>query len=160
MYFHPYIDNIPSIRVYYNFKEGISSARKVFRLLKWVDEVYRINLTLKQNKPISYKALSIVTCIFSALYYVTDNLLWIQSVLIKSKVMDKSQTVGVKDKKNWFSFYRVIFYILTLVYDLKLKRDEIEKIVSSVLDQKNIGKRVFIQGRLSRRSSWWIAGGR
>lgn len=92
----------------------------------------------------SYKALSIVTCIFSALYYITDNLLWLQSVLIKSKVMDKSKTIKVKDKKNWFSFYRVIFYILTLVYDLKLKEDEINKIIENVLDKKNIGIRVFI----------------
>ena len=114
--------------------------------------MYRINLTIKNNKPISYKALSIITCIFSALYYVTDNVLWVLSVLIKSKVLAKGREKDVKHKKNLFSFYRVIFYIVTLIYDLKLKSDEIKIIKENILDEKNIGRPELMQAKLSPRS--------
>ena len=83
------------------------------------------------------------------MYYVTDNFLWILTVLIKSKVLDKGRTRSVKHKKNWFSFYRVIFYIITLIYDLKLKRDNIKDIKNNVLDEKNYGIFISIQQELN-----------
>ena len=105
-----------------------------------MDEFYRISETIKDDKPLSYKVLSIVTCLLSALYYISDNILWVFSVLIKSKILNKGREVDIKHNKNLFSFYRVISYIMTLLFDLKLKSDQIRITKANITNQKNIGK--------------------
>lgn len=105
----------------YNIKESISSARKVFRILRGLDEIKGMSRILRSRKPIPFKIISILTYTFSFLYYLSDNALWLISVLIQSKAADKSLEGLVKDQKNRFSLWRVVSYLTILAYSMFLR---------------------------------------
>lgn len=114
-------DDIKRIRIEYNIKESISSARKVFRLLRFLDEVKGMSRILRTSKPFAFKVISIFTYSFSFLYYLSDNVLWLISVLTLSKAVDPKLEARVKDLKNLFSLWRIIFYLVILVYSMVLR---------------------------------------
>lgn len=114
-------DDIKKIRIEHNVKESISSARKVFRLLRFLDEVKGMAKILRTNKPLPFKILSILTYTFSFMYYVTDNMLWLISVLLTSKAIDRKYEGMVKDRKNTFSLLRIVFYLIILIYSMVLR---------------------------------------
>ena len=113
--------------VYYNLKESISSARKVFRLFRFFDEIKGLTKILNTDKPIGFKALSVFTYTCSILYYISDNILWFLSILVSSRVLDKVHTKIWKRRKNYSSFWRVIAYTLILVYSIYLQESENSK---------------------------------
>lgn len=110
-----------SILIQYNVKESISSARKVFRLLRFLDEVKGMSRILRTSKPMPFKVISILTYSFSFMYYLSDNFLWFISVLTTSKAVDPNLEKRIKDRKNLFSLLRIIFYLIILVYSMVLR---------------------------------------
>jgi hypothetical protein len=76
---------------------------------------------LRTKKPLPFKILSILTYAFSFMYYVTDNMLWLISVLLTSKAIDPSFEAKVKDRKNTFSLLRIVFYLIILIYSMVLR---------------------------------------
>ena len=70
--------------VYYNLKENISSARKVFRLLRFFDEIKGLAKIVKTDKPGAFKLLSYFTYSCSIMYYISDNILWLLGILVRS----------------------------------------------------------------------------
>ena len=113
--------------VYYNLKESISSARKVFRLFRFFDEIKGLTKILKTDKPIGFKILSVFTYACSITYYIADNILWLLGILIGSKILDKKHKRTWKYRKNFSSFYRVIAYTMILVYSIYLQSKQIWK---------------------------------
>jgi len=107
--------------VYYNLKESISSARKVFRLFRFFDEIKGLTKILHADKPIGFKILSVFTYTCSITYYISDNVLWFLSILVKSKVLNKNHIKQWKDRKNFSSLYRIIAYTLILFYSIYLQ---------------------------------------
>jgi hypothetical protein len=65
-----------------NLTENVSKARKVFRLLKFLDEVKGMGRMIRSQKPTSIKYLSVLTHSFSFVYYLLDNVIWLVSVFI------------------------------------------------------------------------------
>lgn len=113
--------------VYYNLKESISSARKVFRLFRFFDEIKGLAKILKTDKPFGFKILSVFTYCCSIMYYISDNTMWLLDVFVRSKIMDKSHKRNWKYRKNFCSFSRVIAYTLILIYSIYLQEKENHK---------------------------------
>ena len=110
--------------VYYHLKENISSARKVFRLFRFFDEIKGLTKILKTDKPLGFKLLSVFTYCCSITYYISDNMLWLINILVKSNVLPKAQSRSWKQRKNFSSFYRVVAYTLILIYSIYLQNAE------------------------------------
>lgn len=113
--------------IFYHLKENISSARKVFRLFRFFDEIKGMTKILKAEKPIMFKVLSVFTYFCSCMYYFCDNMLWFIGILIKSGAIDKSLKKGWKYYKNSFSLSRIVAYLIILVYSFYLERKELAK---------------------------------
>ena len=71
-----------------------------------------------------FKLLSVFTYACSITYYVSDNVLWVLNVLVKSKVLDKAVSRSWKRRKNFSSLYRVLAYTLILFYSIHLQSQE------------------------------------
>jgi len=113
--------------VYYNLKESISSARKVFRLFRFFDEIKGLTKILKTDKPIGFKLLSVFTYGCSITYYISDNTLWLLGILVRSKIIDNKHKRNWKLRKNFSSFYRVLAYTTILIYSIYLQEKENRK---------------------------------
>jgi len=110
--------------VYYNLKESISSARKVFRLFRFFDEIKGLSKIIESDKPIGFKLLSVFTYACSITYYLSDNMLWVLNQMVTSKILDKSVSKSWKRRKNFSSLYRVIAYTLILLYSIFLQTSD------------------------------------
>ena len=122
----------------YNLKENISSARKVFRLFRFFDEIKGLAKMLKSKKPLPYKILSTFTYLCSSFYYITDNTLWVIGVLVASGVGDKSLKKIWKKKKNSFSLFRVIAYLIILFYSIILQNQDNSHYAEQILKTKSV----------------------
>jgi len=123
--------------VYYNLKESISSARKVFRLFRFFDEIKGLSKILKTDKPFGFKALSVFTYCCSIMYYISDNTMWLFDIFVKSKIMDRSHKRNWKYRKNYCSFSRVIAYTLILIYSIYLQEKDNHKNTDFLKRQAN-----------------------
>jgi hypothetical protein len=112
---------IPSVKLAHVLAENISQARKIFRLLKFLDEVKGMGRIIRSKKAISVKYLSIITHTFSFLYYLLDNFIWLVNVLIQAGLLGRPLEQQFKQYKNYCSFARCISY-LVLLYELITKR--------------------------------------
>jgi hypothetical protein len=110
--------------VYYNLKENISSARKVFRLFRFFDEIKGLTKILGTDKPFAFKLLSVFTYACSITYYLSDNVLWFLNILVRSQVIDKRISKTWKDRKNLSSLLRVITYTFILLYSVVLQKKD------------------------------------
>lgn len=117
-----YTESLMDMLIYYHLKENISSARKVFRLFRFFDEIKGLIKIVKTDKPMLFKLLSVFTYMCSCMYYVCDNVLWFVGILIKAKVFNKSVKKGWKYYKNSFSLCRIIAYLIILFYSIYLDK--------------------------------------
>ena len=65
-----------SVRVAARIEQSMSNGRKIFRFLKFLDEIKRIKKALSSKKPVWLKAMMTLSNISSFLYYLFDNILW------------------------------------------------------------------------------------
>lgn len=108
--------------IYYHLKENISSARKVFRLFRFFDEIKGMTKMLRTDKPLLFKILSVFTYLCSCMYYFCDNSLWLVGILIKCGALDPHRKRGWKYFKNSFSLSRIVAYLIILVYSVYLQK--------------------------------------
>ena len=54
----------------------MSNGRKIFRFLKFLDEIKSIRKALNSNKPKWLKAMMSLSKISSFFFYILDNILW------------------------------------------------------------------------------------
>lgn len=90
---------------------------------------------IRSEKPVGFKALSVVTYFCSIMYYLSDNILWILSIFVKSKVIDVTQSRLWKDRKNFFSLSRIVAYFLILSYEIWLQKLENDKNIAFLQNQ-------------------------
>lgn len=93
----------------------------MFRLGRFFDEIKGLTKILKTDKPVPFIVLSVFTYLCSAMYYVTDNALWLVGILIRSQAIDKAAKKGLKYYKNSFSLSRIIAYLIILVFSVFLQ---------------------------------------
>ena len=120
------------MKIYYGLKESISQARKVFRLFRFFDEIKGLVKILKTDKPIAFKILSVFTYFCSIMYYISDNILWVINIVVKSGGLDKKISKYWKNKKNFFSLCRVITYTIILVYSVILQKKDLKEKIQNL----------------------------
>jgi len=120
------------MKIYYNLKESISQARKVFRLFRFFDEIKGLVKILKTDKPIAFKILSVFTYFCSIMYYISDNTLWVINTIVKSGGLDRNIIKYWKNKKNFFSLCRVAAYTIILVYSVILQKKDLNQQLSNL----------------------------
>ena len=65
-----------SVRVATRIEQSMSNGRKIFRFLKFLDEIKSIKKALSSKKPIWLKVMMTLSNISSFFYYLLDNILW------------------------------------------------------------------------------------
>ena len=162
-----YSEELLDMLIYYHLKENISSARKVFRLFRFFDEIKGLAKIIKTNRPFLFKLLSVFTYFCSCSYYICDNSLWFLGILIKSVSLSKNIPKEISDKfrlhkkdlkrsKNTFSLFRVVAYMIILLYSIfldtkhswQMMRD-LKKLEPSAIEEDEFSsisaKRIFSQ---------------
>lgn len=90
-------------------------------MFRFFDEIKGLAKILKTDRPIAFKILSVITYLCSIMYYISDNTLWVVSIIVKSGGLDKIISKNWKYRKNFFSLCRVIAYTIILVYSIILQ---------------------------------------
>ena len=76
---------ISNIRFLHALKDNLSNARKTFRLLKFLDDFKGVErLAKKKKKPSFFKWLGFLGHYASFMYYISDNILFFITLLVKS----------------------------------------------------------------------------
>lgn len=142
-------------------KESMSKGRKIFKFLKFLQEIKGIQKNMKKKKRFGYKALLIAINVMNFFYYILDNILWGINVGILSNVISKHHEKIYKDYKNQFSYMKFVFKIFKNIVNLVLrqrKENEIQKgmqfcdeNVITVFDDSYDLCRVFLKERRKKR---------
>ena len=69
-------NELPSIHVAAKIEQSMNNGRKIFRFLKFLDEIKNIKKALNSNKPKWLKVMMTLSEISSFFYYILDNILW------------------------------------------------------------------------------------
>ncbi|KAL4473884.1 hypothetical protein ABPG74_022748 [Tetrahymena malaccensis] len=156
---------LASIRFMFVMKENLSQARKTFRLLKFLDDFKAVQRVIQTKKPFLFKFLGVLCNYFSFMYYISDNILFIMTLLIQSKILPKEREHKWKDKKNSFSLLRIVFSIIRHLWSLYMrykKEVDIYKQISEA-EEKQMTKEdkiyelcnKLIKKRRKRRFEWF-----
>lgn len=94
--------------------KNISSARKVFKFLRFVDEIKNISdiVADKENKNgVVVKLLALVARICGFFYYILDNMVWFSNMgMVGRKAFNKLKWKRLKDiftlVKNWSEVFK------------------------------------------------------
>eukprot|EP00742_Colponemidia_sp_Colp-10_P010335 GILJ01011344.1.p1 GENE.GILJ01011344.1~~GILJ01011344.1.p1 ORF type:complete len:328 (+),score=31.64 GILJ01011344.1:30-986(+) len=98
-------------------EDALSSGRKIFRLLKFLDDVEKIRTVVTQEKaqPLGMRIISILCHVCSFNYYLLDNLIWIDSMGLFGP-RDRKRRKQWKRWRNANSLGRTAFAILVDVW--------------------------------------------
>lgn len=137
-----------------NFVKAIRSGRKVFKLLKFVDELKEfVNLSKRldtsawkatlsdlflkgkfdDSSPVYTDLLHLVNKINSFFYYLLDNMHWVASVgMLSSAVYNKTRWKWWKDMISLWKNYIQVFRSVLLYRQMKRKLQDCEKELSDI----------------------------
>lgn len=114
------MNEIHSVIVSKKVVKNISSGRKVFKFLKFVDEIKNISDLIKEKKSEKLKhgiflwltELFVRICGF--FYYLLDNVVWFSNMgMIEKKIFNKLKWKRLKDVfsliKNWTEVFKSIY---------------------------------------------------
>jgi len=126
---------VPSVIRAKAMEDNISSGRKIFRLLKFIDEVNELHVILKKEKwPIGLKIIKILSSVCSYFYFLFDNIVWLVSIGFIDKFI--IHHVKWKKMKDFFSLWKTIFEVISSIYVVKLALQK-EKILKQKLSAYN-----------------------
>eukprot|EP01017_Pseudomicrothorax_dubius_P003745 TRINITY_DN10603_c0_g2_i2.p1 TRINITY_DN10603_c0_g2~~TRINITY_DN10603_c0_g2_i2.p1 ORF type:complete len:322 (-),score=51.80 TRINITY_DN10603_c0_g2_i2:53-1018(-) len=104
-------------------RKSMSSGRKIFRFLKFVDEIGHIHkVAFKSKKRSLPKFLTILGHIASAVYYFLDNTIWAANIGVLTSLVSQEKIVDLKQKKDSFSLTRSISNLIFSI--LKVRRNQ------------------------------------
>ncbi|KAM3143342.1 hypothetical protein pb186bvf_004403 [Paramecium bursaria] len=144
-------NELRSIIVAEQFKDSISQARKIFRLLYFLDEIKGIQRVIRQNKHPLFKLLAISGHYASFMYYVSDNLMWIISVLVNSGILNPASEHRWKLKKNSFSQLRIVVNLIRLTCILVMRYLKESRIFNQGFNQQDSQKLCLSLIKLRRK---------
>lgn len=114
-------NKILSFRVAEKIKESMSQGRKIFKFLKFLQQIKAIQKNLKKQKSWAYKMLSISINIMAFFYYLIDNTLWGINIGILSEIVSKNTENRYKKYKNTFSLIKFILKITRNLINLIMR---------------------------------------
>ena len=103
-------------------KESMSQGRKIFKFLKFLQQIKAIQKNLKKQKSFAYKFLSISINLMAFFYYLIDNTLWGINIGILSEIVSKNTENRYKRYKNTFSLMKFILKITKNMINLLMRQ--------------------------------------
>lgn len=100
----------------------MSQGRKIFKFLKFLQQIKAIQKNLKKQKSWAYKFLSISINIMAFFYYFIDNTLWAINIGILSELVGKETENRYKRYKNSFSLVKFILKLTKTITNLYLRQ--------------------------------------
>ena len=100
----------------------MSQYRKIFKFLKFLQQIKSIQKNIKKNKSFAYKLLSISINVMSFFYYIIDNILWGINIGVLSELINKSTEHQIKNYKNIFSLIKFLLKITQNFIHLALRQ--------------------------------------
>ena len=100
-----------SVLIAKRIHKNISSGRKIFKFLKFIDELKNLAKEFqKQDTPPQIRLLVILSRVFGFFYYLLDNIVWFTNVGMLSRVT--AYSIQWKQVKYWFTLFKNIVQIL------------------------------------------------
>lgn len=122
-----------------SIEDNISSGRKIFRFLLFLNEFGVLNEIIKNKKMgAMLKFLKICSCICSFNYYFFDNIVWFTQIGILNKFIISN--IKWKKLKDTFSLWKTIIEIIISIYVIRLRqkreKEILEELMSHFQNQK------------------------
>lgn len=100
-----------------NVEKSMSSGRKIFRFLKWIENVKIIYYYIIYKPPSLRNMFKALMAISSFFYHLFDNLLWASNLGLLSEYLVGE--IKIKNTKNFFSLLRNIIKIFMDIHKFK-----------------------------------------
>lgn len=111
---------VQSVKRAKSIEDNISSGRKIFRFLLFLNEYSEMNEILKNQKhPILLKVLKFCSALCSHNYYLFDNIVWFTQIGILDKFIISD--IKWKKLKDIFSLWKTVFEIIISIYLVIIK---------------------------------------
>jgi len=131
-------NNILSAALALRIKQSMSSGRKIFKFLKFLDEVKNIDGFLrKTKKPILLKVLITLSHVSSFFYYILDNILWAIAMGILSDFFEEHEYKIWKKRKHSFSFARNILQLVINLLKVNRSNQKEKNYLTEIEGMKN-----------------------
>lgn len=118
-----------SVEIALKTKDSMKSARKIFKFLKFIDELHSMYKLLDSNKPIYMRLLKLFAHIATFFHNIVDNLLWGINIGVLSSVYDQKTKKKWKAMKHTFSLFRIIFKLLLYNFSFQIRNKEIRDVL-------------------------------
>ncbi len=110
-----------SVRRAKSIEDNLSSGRKIFRFLLFLNEFSEMHAIIKKrNWNIELKVLKFMSSISSFSYYLLDNLVWIAQIGIFNEIF--MPVKKIKKYKDMVSLVKTILEVTVGIYVVVLKR--------------------------------------
>jgi hypothetical protein len=107
----------------------MKNARKIFKFLKFIDELHGIYKLTESKKPVYIRILKLLTHVATFFHNIVDNLLWGINIGVLSSVYDHLTYKKWKAMKHTFSLFRIIFKLLTYNFSFQIRNREIRDLL-------------------------------
>lgn len=114
-------------------EKSISNGRKIFRFLKFIDDLKKLSKHLKSNIFNSKTVFDIIITLFSTFYHFLENLVLLSNL----GILEQNITEGLnwKTGKNFFSLLRSAFKLISLLMEMSdLFKDKWKDYKSSLMN--------------------------
>jgi hypothetical protein len=107
-----------SVGVSEKIVENLSSGRKIFRFLKFLEAIRKIKeyYQLKKRKPKLIKVLTFIGHACAFFLYLSDNIVWLSNMGITKKFL--FQNLKWKRFKDFFALWKNVVEIIKYLFDL------------------------------------------
>lgn len=115
---------IGSVNKAKKLESSISNGRKIFRLFLFLNESAELFELIKHSKfPLPLRILKIVSTCCSFIYYLTDNIVYLNNMGFVDVYVPRTK-MKWKNIKNIFSFTKTILEIIISIYTIYEKKKE------------------------------------
>lgn len=116
-------------------QDSVKTGRKVFRLLRWIEEIGSIDKNLKKaTEPIS--VMKFLRHLIGIFYYISDNLVWVAEAGVTHKYISEMSWKW-ENTKNVLSLIR--YFLLMIITVLKAKKyQKMEEEATSNMKTRNV----------------------
>lgn len=118
-----------SVEIAYKTKDSMKNARKIFKFLKFIDELHSIYRLLDSKKPAYVRLLKLCAHLATFCHNLVDNLLWGINIGVLSSVYDAATKKKWKAWKHTFSLVRIIFKLLTYNFSFQVRNRDIRELL-------------------------------
>ncbi len=107
----------------------MKSARKIFKFLKFIDELHSLAKLAYSKKPKIIIILKLFAHIATFFHNIVDNLLWGVNIGVLSSVFDQPTYKRWKAMKHTFSLIRIIFKLLLYNFSFQIRSKDVREVL-------------------------------